>query len=365
LISPFKPCLQTASSGYQGGKSRHKIVTDRPIYKLSSNENMLGASPRALAAIQQHLQDLHEYPDATDHRLRQALADFYPTLTPDHFITDNSGVGLIQLLVNAFLGEGLECIYSGPTFVPYHSFPPKLGARAVHVPLAEDDFAVNVSVILAAITDQTRLVWLCSPNNPTGTHIPKVKVDKLVDALPEHVILVYDEVYYQFATAQNYTTGLPYVEAGKRVIAINSFSKAYGLAGLRVGYAYTTPEIAHYVSQLRRPFHVHTLATEAAIAALQDQAHIERTVKMVNEGKAYLYTKLDQLGVEYWKSQANFILIRPGMPSTQFESRLHQEGIMTRPADGFGAPACVRVTVGTREANEAFIGGLQKVLLTN
>ncbi len=362
-ISPFKPYLQNEIDGYKGGPSADSIKIDKPLYKLSSNENPLGASPKAVAAIQAHLQKLHVYPDPSDERFRKALSHFYDyQLSADQFITDNSGVGIIQLIVNAFLGEGLECIFSNAAFIPYSSFPKKVGAKAIDIPLIGNQFELDVKGILNAITDKTRLIWLCSPNNPTGTHIPKAQVDALLEEVPEHVVVIYDEVYYQFATADDYTRGLPYVFAGKNVIAINSFSKAYGLAGLRVGYAYSTTEIAKYVSRLRRPFLINTLSLEAAIAALDDDAFIQKTVQVVNEGKTYLYPELDKIGIKYWKSQANFILLNPPMSEIEFRDRILQEGIMVRPATSFGAPGCVRVTIGTAAANRAFIAGLKVVL---
>ncbi|MEL7223137.1 MAG: histidinol-phosphate transaminase [Bacteroidota bacterium] len=361
-ISPFKDYLLQKVAGYKGGKSRADAAQDRPIYKLSSNENMLGASPKAMAAVQANLHQLNEYPDNSDGRLRQALSDFYPGLMPDQFITDNSGVGVIQLIVNSFLGEGLECIFSNPCFIPYHSFPPKIGAKVVEVPLIGDQFELNVAGILNAINDRTRLIWLCSPNNPTGTHLAKAQLDQLLDQVPDHVIIIYDEVYYQFATAPDFTTALPYVKAGKQIIGVNSFSKAYGLAGLRIGYAYASEKIARYVSNMRRPFLINTLSMEAAIAALQDDEFIQRTVATINEGKAYLYPELDQLGIQYWKSQANFILMKPPMGELEFEDLMLAQGIMIRPATSFGAPGCVRVTIGTMEANQALIQGLKEVL---
>jgi histidinol-phosphate aminotransferase len=361
-ISPFKSYLLSEVEGYKGGKSRADAAQDRPVYKLSSNENMLGASPKAMAAVHANLHQLNEYPDNSDDRLRQALSDFHPGLEPDQFITDNSGVGIIQLIVNAFLGEGLECIFSNPCFIPYHSFPPKMGAKVIDVPLMGDNFELDVDGILAAINERTRLIWLCSPNNPTGTHIAKDKLEQLIDEVPDHVVIIYDEVYYQFATAPDFITALPYVKAGKQVIGINSFSKAYGLAGLRIGYAYSTSKIARYVSNMRRPFLINTLSMEAAIAALQDDAFIQQTVAVINEGKAYLYPELDKLGVKYWKSQANFILMKPPMNEGKFEDLMLAQGIMIRPATSFGAPGCVRITIGTNEANHALVRALSVVL---
>jgi histidinol-phosphate aminotransferase len=260
--------------------------------------------------------------------------------------------------------EGTECIYSNPAFGPYRGFPKKVGATSINVPLIGPDFQLDIKGILAAINEKTRLVFVTNPNNPTGTYIPKAQIDALVEQLPEHVILVYDEVYFHFADAADYVQAIPYVLAGKNIIAINSFSKAYGLAGLRVGYSYSTPEIATYLQQLRRPFQINTLSMEAAIAALQDHDFIKETAQKVATEKAFLYQQLDQIGFKYWKSQANFILIQPPITPKEFEQFVLADGIMVRPVAGFGAPDCVRVTIGTREANRLFISACSRLLET-
>lgn len=362
-ITFFKSYLQEKEGQYKGGKSKDEVTYDGPIYKLSSNENLLGSSPKALEAIRAHLHLLHEYPDRTDYRLRVALSEAYDQqLSPDQFFAANSGVGILQMIVHAFLGERLECIYSNPAFKPYPHFSGKVGATAIDIPLLGKEFRLDVEGILRAVNERTRIIWLCSPNNPTGSHIPKGDLEKLLAQVPDHVIVVYDEVYRQFATAPDYTTALPYVKASKNIIAVNSFSKAYGLAGMRIGYAYSSREIARYVSNTGRPFLVNTLGLEAAIAALQDDDFIHRTVDNINQGKAYLYPELDKLKVKYWKGQGNFFLLKPEMKDVDFEQKMLQHGVMVRPVAAFGAPGCIRVTIGTLEANKAFITALRSIL---
>lgn len=358
----FKSYLQ-AKADYKGGKSKPTIKDGKKIYKLSSNENMLGSSPKAIAAIQAQVSNLSEYPDHNDMRFRLALQEFYGgLLRANQFITTNSGVANIELILRGFLEEGTECIFSNPAFGPYRGFPKKMGATSINIPLIGNTFQLDVNGILNAITEKTRLVFVTNPNNPTGTHLPKSQIDALVNGLPDHVVLIYDEVYYQYVQARDYVRALPYVMAGKNVIGINSFSKAYGLAGLRVGYSYSTPRIAEYLQQLRIPFMIDSLSMTGAMAALQDTEFIKQTVQLIHQEKAYLYAAFDQMGVKYWKTQTNFILIQPIIDSTEFETLLLEEGIMVRPADNFGAPGCVRVTIGTREANDAFLAAWRKVL---
>ena len=358
----FKSFLQ-AKPVYKGGKSKPTAKDGQKIHKLSSNENMLGSSPKAMAAIQEQVGKLNEYPDYNDTKFRQALEKFYEgKLQANQFITTNSGVANIELITRAFLEEGTECIFSNPAFGPYRGFPKKVGATSIDVPLIGPNFQLDVQGILAAINEKTRLVFVTNPNNPTGTHLPKAQIDALVDGLPDHVVLLYDEVYYQYVEATDYVRAFTYVQAGKNVIGINSFSKAYGLAGLRVGYAYSTPEIAAYLQQLRRPFMINSLSMHAAIAALEDTEFIQRTVTLIHQEKTYLYAELDQLDIDYWQTQANFLLIKPNMDTNLFEAQMLEKGIMIRQAASFGAPGCVRVTIGTREANAAFLAALQQIL---
>jgi len=241
-------------------------------------------------------------------------------------------------------------------------FAKKLGAEVVDVPLKGKNYLLDIPSILKAINKKTRLLFLCSPNNPTGTHIPMAQLDELLSQLPAHVVTVFDEVYYQYADAADYTTALPYVDAGMNVIGVNSFSKAYGLAGMRVGYGYTTPELAKYISNVRRPFHINTLAMDGAKAALTDKLFIKKTVSLVQEEKAYIYKQLDKLGVKYWKTQANFITIKPKMKDVLLEEAMLKQGIMVRPVANFGAKGCIRVTIGDRTANQAYLRALKKVL---
>jgi histidinol-phosphate aminotransferase len=364
--SIFKPTYLPKAGGYKGGKSLSEVkakIGKKKLYKLSSNENYLGASPKAKKAIRAAINDLGLYPERTDVHFRKALSDFYGgILTPDQFVTDNSGVALLEMVERAFLNPGDEVIICNPAFKPYYMFAGKLGAKAIDVPMVGKNYDLDIQGILKAITKRTKLLFLCSPNNPTGTHIPQGQLDELLPQIPAHVVTIYDEVYYQYADAEDFTIGLPYVKAGLNVIAVNSFSKAYGLAGLRVGYGYTTEEIGRYLAQVRRPFHINTLSMDAAQAALKDKSFIKKTVSLVHEEKKYLYKALDKLGVKYWKTQANFITIKPKMNDKKLEEAMLMQGVMVRPVANFGAKDCIRVTIGDREANKAYIKALKKVL---
>lgn len=363
MALPFKSYLQVKAN-YKGGKSLSEVAQQASkIYKLSSNENAIGASPKAMVAAQKALNSVARYPDRTDNRLRAALANFYQeqSLQAHQFVTANSGVAIIEMIITGFMEAGSECIYSAPGFSAYIGFTKKFGAIPVNVPLIGDDYQLDVAGILNAITDKTRVIFTTSPNNPTGTHIKKKQMDSLINQLPNNILLVYDEVYYQYVDAQDYVRGYHYVNKGKNVIAVNSFSKAYGLAGLRVGYGYSTPEISQYLHNIRRPFLINAVSMEAAMAALTDEAFIQQVAALNYQEKHYLYKELTAIGVKYAKTQANFLLIHPGIDAFLFEQLMLREGIMVRPAREFGSEG-VRVTIGQREENDAFIKALKKVL---
>jgi len=357
----FKSTLRRIKP-YFGGKGRPD-QEGLEIHKLSSNENPFGSSPIAMAAARHVMNNVSEYPPQTDYSLREALSVFYNyKLDVDQFITGNGGVAIIAMIVEAFLDANSSCIVSNPCFLPYIQFAEKAGARVIDVPLEGDDYQLNVQGILNAIDETTRVIWLCSPNNPTGTIIPKTQMDALMEHVPDHVVVVYDEVYFQYVEDASYFRGYEYVERGYNVIGINSFSKAYGLAGLRVGYAYATKEIAQYINTAKRPFMLNTVSMEAAKGALKDADFINETVSAAIRNKHELYKSIDALSIKYTKTDANFVLVDPEMPTIDFESKMAALGVMVRPADAFGAPGLVRVTIGTSANNRAFIKACQSVM---
>lgn len=357
----FKSHL-TVKTVYKGGKS----ITPRAgqkVYKLSSNENPIGTSPKALQAIKKHSQNLHLYPDNTDIRLREALVEeFDNQLHIDQFIAASSGSEIIDLLARAFLREGDEVLISTPSFVPYNMFSAWSGAKVVDVPLKANSYELDTNALLQAINERTRILFLTSPNNPTGTYIPKATLDHFLSQVPPDVLIVFDEVYRHFADAEDYVTALPYLKKYPNLVAINSFSKTYGLAAMRVGYCYTSLDVAHYVRQICKPFLIPQLSLEAAIAALKDEEFVAQTAKLIKEERVFLREAFQELGINFTPSQANFFLIGPPILAAEFVDYLMQQGIMTRPADNFGAQGKVRISVGTREANECLIKVMKTML---
>jgi len=359
IESIFKEHLQS-NYEYKGGKNIP--VSDKKIHKLSSNENPLGASPKAVEAAQSALKNIAIYPDQTDIRLRKALAnDFNDTMDADQFITGNSGSEVIDMILRAFISEDDEVIFSNPCFLPYSAFSKWYGAKQVDVPLMAPNYELDVRGILDAITEKTKVIFLTSPNNPTGTYIPKAVLEDFLKNVPKNILIVFDEVYRHFADADDYTTALPYVLKGYNILGLNSFSKTYGLAGMRIGYAYTTKTIANYLRLIHKPFLVPLPSLEAAIGALNDHKFIKETVNTIEEGRKFLAESFDSLGIKFWPTQANFFIIEPPFPEIEFTNKLMEQGIMVRPVSQFGAPGKVRITVGNHGANKALVEALKKI----
>jgi len=362
IESVFKPYVK--KKDYAGGITREEVLdghsVDR-VWKLSSNENALGPSPLAQQAIIDHLDTIHEYKFRDDSLLKQAIGETHPHLAPGNIVTANSGIEILELITRAFLSPGLECIISHPTFVAYESMIENEGSKVIDVPLNPDDYTLDVEAILDAVTDRTRLVFITNPNNPTGTYTGKERIDFLIDKLPEDVFIVYDEVYFHFVDAPDYPRAFDYIKAHKNVIGVHSFSKAYGLAGIRLGYGIATPQIISYIENMKRPFIINTLSMVAGIHALKDTTHLHKTLDLVRSEKQWLYAEFDKLNLTYWPSQTNFIFIAAATNANDFTAKMLAEGIMVRPCGKFGAPNGVRITIGTHDANVALVSAIQKM----
>jgi histidinol-phosphate aminotransferase len=347
---------------YKGGSIRE----GENIIKLSSNENPLGASPKAVKAVYKCMQQVSEYGFQDDQLFTEKLSQFFEgSMSPGQFLPANSGMELLDMVCRAFLEPGDSCILSSPTFMAYKNFAELCGANVIDVPLKKDSFAMDVYGIIAAIDETTRIIFISNPNNPTGSFITRTEMDELINHLPDQVVLLYDEAYYQYVGQPDYPRAQDYIERGKNVIGLHSFSKAYGLAGLRLGYIFSTPKITEYLRHLRRPFMVNSLSMEAGMAALDDWEHLAATLKLIHTEKKWLYQELDKLKIQYWKTEANFILIRPEKDAEIFTAKLLEAGIMVRTTGVMGAPGCVRVTIGTREMNVAFILAVMNMDIRN
>lgn len=340
------------------------MTTAEKIYKLNSNENHYGPSPKVVRAIQEAAGEVNFYPPRTDEGLRKALAEFFHAdgLTPDNFFTANSGVGVIELIGRAYLREGDSFIICPPTFGAYKSLLKKTGATPVEVPLTAD-YKINIPAIVAAVTDKTRFVIVCNPNNPTA-NLTAVnnEMRELLDALPERVMVMADEVYFQFVDNEAFPNSFDYVLENRHIVIVHSFAKGFGMAGLRLGYGIAPPEIAAKFRQLQRPFYINAIGTAAILAALQDRGHLAEATDFALTGRRFIEKEMDRLGVHYWPSETNFLLFRTDLSSEDMTAEMLKRGVLVRPPKDPLLPNCVRMSVGTDEGNRAFVNALEEIL---
>jgi len=325
------------------------------VIKLASNENPLGPSPKALAALVGGHDSLHRYPDGGAYRLRQALADRWK-VSLDHIILGNGSDEILGLLARTFLAPGDEAVMADQTFVIYKMEVTAAHGKAVIVPLV--NWTHDLDGMAKAITPKTRLVFLCNPNNPTGTMVAADAVARFMAQVPENVIVVFDEAYLEYVRDPHFPDSLQYVTQGRNAIVLRTFSKIYGLAGLRIGYGITTPEITNGLNRVRPPFNANTLAQRAALAALGDDEHVAKSRAVNAAGMQQLECGLRALGFAAIPSQANFVYFDVKRDGRRVFDALLREGVIVRHIEG----TMLRVTIGQPDENQAFLDALMKVL---
>lgn len=328
------------------------------VIKLASNENALGPSPKALAALAKATKTLHRYPEATCPLLRAAVAKKL-RVDPASLIFGNGSDELIVLALRAFVDPGEEVVVAAPTFLIYELQARASGAQVTVVPLK--GYRYDLKAMAQAVTPHTKLVFIANPDNPTGTYVTKKEMDAFLNALPAETIAFLDEAYYEFVSAPDYPQSLGYVN-DRPVIVTRSFSKAYGLAGLRVGYGVAQPGIIAAMDAVREPFNVNSLAQAAAAAALDDAAFLAKTRKTTKDGLAYLRKELAKLNVRYVPSVTNFLLLELGPGAPEVARKLLARGIIVREMSAWQLPGHLRVTVGTPTENKRFITTLKQCL---
>lgn len=328
------------------------------IIKLASNENALGPSPRAVEAMQTEAPRMHLYPDGGSFYLRQALSTAWD-IPPACILPGNGSNELIELLGHVFLGPETSIVMSEQAFVIYRLVAMLFRARVDAVPM--QDFTHDLRAMRKAIRPDTKLVFVANPNNPTGTRVDAAALDHFIRSMPDHVVTVLDEAYMELLPPDEQPDTLTYVREKLPVCILRTFSKGYGLAGLRLGYALAPEEVVQCLNRSRQPFNVNYMAQAAAVAALADHAHLEATRDMVRDGLRQITAGLDKAGIDYVPSCVNFLLVRVGDGRRVFEA-LQQAHVIVRPMDGYGLSEYVRVTVGTREENTRFLSALREVL---
>lgn len=331
------------------------------IIKLASNENPLGASQNVIDAITAELSTLSRYPDGNGFALKQVLADRHGVTTKQVTLGNGSN-DILELLTRAFVSPENEVVFSQHAFAVYPIVTQAVGAKAVIVPAKQ--WGNDLDAILAAITNKTRIVFIANPNNPTGTCVGGDSLKEFVKRVPDHVLLVVDEAYFEYAQDlfPNYESAEQYLAESPNLIVTRTFSKAYGLAGLRMGYSLSSPEIADFLNRVRQPFNVNSLAMTAAITALSDTQHLTDTLVVNRDGIEQYHQACIELGLEWIPTAANFISINVKQNGRDVFEKLLQRGIIVRPVDNYGMPDFLRITIGSKEENRRCIEVLTEVL---
>ncbi|MDQ8200004.1 histidinol-phosphate transaminase [Pelagicoccus enzymogenes] len=346
---------------YQPGKPIEEVARElgldpRGIVKLASNENPLGASEAAIEAGKAALEEVEMYPDGGCFELKRALAE-HRGLAPEQFIIGNGSNEVLEIIGHALLGPGDEAVMGKGAFIVYKLVTLLFGATPVEVPM--QNFTHDLEAMAAAVTDKTKVVFLPSPDNPSGTANTEAEIRALVEKLPEHVLFVLDEAYAEYV--ENAPDLRDLIAAGKKVFCTRTFSKIYGLAGLRVGYGYGSPELVSLLNRAREPFNVNSIAQAAAIAALGDQEFVADCQAANEVGRLQLETGFMSLGCEYIRSFANFVTVKVGDGVRCFEE-LQKAGVIVRPLAPYGMPEWVRVTIGLPEQNQVALQALTSFL---
>ena len=328
--------------------------------KLASNENPLGPAPKALEAIRANLGQLHLYPDVDCFYLKNSLANRL-RVAPDEIIFGNGSNEIIELAARTFMRVGDEAVMARQAFIVYKLIVQAVGGVAKEIPLR--NFTHDLDAIANAVSPKTRIVFLANPNNPTGTIYRRAEWERLLDRLPEEVLIIADEAYFEYVGDPEYPDSLRYHDRGKTIITLRTFSKLYGLAALRIGYGVASRDVIALMQRVRQPFNVNAVAQWAALAALDDEEHARRSLEANRQGMEFLNLELTRLGLPYVPSHGNFVLVRVGNGNEVFQ-RLLSQAVIVRPMGAYEFPEYVRVTVGTMEENRRFIQALGRIMRT-
>ncbi len=345
---PGKPICEVA---------RELGITD--IVKLASNENPHGAAPRALEAVRQALTEAHLYPDGAAYALRHKLAQKH-NFPLEGIVIGNGSIELIELVCEAFLEPGWEAITGPQAFFKFRIACQIMGVQPTMVPMP--NYTYDVDQMVKALTPKTKLIFIANPNNPTGTYLTKAQTNKILAHLPPQAFLVLDEAYFEFVDKPDYPNGLDYVRAGERVIALRTFSKAYGLAGLRCGYAFMSPDIAVCLNKVREVFNCSSLAQVAAAAALDDTDFLKVTLDTNRQGLRELEAGFRKLGLSVVPSVCNFVLADFQRPIGPLFQTLLKHGVIIRPMEPYGLPTCARISVGLPAEHQKLFTALGEVI---
>ena len=362
-LSSLAPDYIRAIAPYQGGKpiselAREMGLNEADIVKLASNENPLGISPKAQMAIDEAVHDIARYPDGNSFELRKTVSEKFG-VAHNQIVFGNGSNDILELAARAFLGKGCEAIYSQHAFAVYPLVTQAVGATGVVVPAS--DYRHDLDGFLKAISPKTKLIFIANPNNPTGTLINKDALRAFIHAVPKHILIVLDEAYDEYLSAENKSEAIGWLAEFENLIISRTFSKAYGLAGLRIGFGMMHAEVADMLNRVRQPFNVNSIAQAAAVASLADDDFVARSYALNQAGMAQMTQGLNKLGLEYIVSYANFVSFKV-TNAAQVNQQLLQKGVIVRPIANYEMPEYLRVSIGLFSENARFLEILEQIL---
>lgn len=343
---------------YMPGKPVEEVERElglRNTVKLASNENPLGPSRSALEAVAGAMSGINRYPDGGGYYLTKALSERY-ALSPDQILLGNGSNEILDMIVRTFYRPGMNIVTSEKTFVVYPMAIQAVGGECRTAPMQGETY--DLDAMAGLVDDQTLCVFIANPNNPTGTVIHRDRFERFLERIPDSVLVALDEAYFEYVEDPSSPDGLAYLKKGRNLVVLRTFSKAYALAGLRIGYAMAAPEIIDSMNRVREPFNTNSLAQAAALAALEDKEHIQESLRINGEGKAFLYAEFDRIGLSYTPTEANFIWVQTVGDAREIYEALLQEGVIVRPMGEHS----LRMTIGLPEENRRLVRALGKVL---
>lgn len=348
---------------YKAGKSIGEVKREYgldKIVKLASNENPLGPAPEVIETIRSRAGDVYLYPDSDSRDLKELLSEHY-NLPAENIFIGNGSDEILDLLMTLLLEEGGQVIQGDPAFIKYELAVVSRGGESIKIPL-DDKHRHQLDEMAAAVTDDVKVIFICNPNNPTGTMVSREEIEDFLENISDDILVVVDQAYIEYITADDYFDGVELLDKHPNLFLMRTFSKAYGLAGMRIGYALGNAQLIDYLNRIRGPFNVNRMAQEAAVTAFKAEDHLKKCQQMNREEKEYLYQEFSKLGLEYIETETNFMMVDTGLDAAQVFKELQQRGVIIRPGSQFGMESWIRVTIGTREENDFFLNKFKELL---
>lgn len=347
---------------YKAGKPISEVKRElglEEVIKLASNENPLGCSPKVKVALRELIEETHMYPDASNYELKDALSAKLG-VNPDKIFCSTGSDSLIRVICNTFLEHDDEAIMAEITFPRYEASTRLMGGNSIIIPM--DNNGLHIEKMVEAITEKTKIIWFCNPNNPTGTIFTKSQFVNVLNRIPNHVLIIMDEAYIEYVTSEEFPNSLELLDDYPNMIILRTFSKAYGLASLRCGYGIASEELTSYFNRVIGPFDVNLYAQKAAVAALKDEEFLKLVLETNVSGKEYLYEQFKLMNLPYIETNANFVMVNTKIDDKEVFDKLLRKGIIVRPGHLLGMPGWLRVTIGTEKQNKLFIKILSESL---